>query len=180
MVFSPVASRRINETDAVPPSTRSTPLQSTPSFCRSERMRLLVASALPPSGPAKATCPLSRAIVTAALAAHPPPVMMNSLAATLVPGAGKFCTRMTMSCTAMPEQRILGLLSSAKTDLVLNPGTYNMMCDRDGRRCGESLRMFPRQHRYDLILGKPAGVLKFLAINHDLARQRLGMTADHQ
>ena len=50
----------------------------------------------------------SRAAVTAALAAQPPPVTMKSDAATLVPGAGNFFTRMTMSCTEMPAQRIVG------------------------------------------------------------------------
>ncbi|HEY7972667.1 MAG TPA: hypothetical protein VID96_07050, partial [Xanthobacteraceae bacterium] len=95
--------------------------------------------------------------MTAALAAHPPPVTMNSLAATLVPGAGKFCTRIMMSCTAMPAQRIFGFARSAKIDLVLNPGTDDVMRDRDRGRCGESLRMFAHQHRFDLIFGKPAG-----------------------
>ena len=40
--------------------------------------------------------------------------MMNSEAATLVPGAGKFSTRMTMSCTAMPAHRIFGAFLPAR------------------------------------------------------------------
>ena len=108
MVFSPAASSRMSDTEAVPPATRTAPLQSTPSLVRSVTMRLLTWSSLPPSGPAKAARPPRRAMATAALAAQPPPVMMNSDAETLVPGAGKFCTPMTMSCTAMPAHRILG------------------------------------------------------------------------
>ncbi len=52
-------------------------------------MRSLTASSLPPSGPAKAARPFSRATASAALAAQPPPVMMKSEAATLAPGGGK-------------------------------------------------------------------------------------------
>ena len=50
-------------------------------------MRLLTWSSSPPSGPAKATRPPSRATATAALAAQPPPVTMNSDGRNL--GAGR-------------------------------------------------------------------------------------------
>src|SRR5450756_3184939 len=94
-------------------------------------MRLLTWSSLPPSGPANATRPPRRAMATAALAAQPPPVMMNSDAATLLPGAGKFSTRMTMSCTAMPAHRIFGAFlpgtASVKADLALHPGADDVM-----------------------------------------------------
>jgi hypothetical protein len=80
----------------------------------------------------------------------------------------------------MPAQRIFGFARSAKIDLVLNPGADDVMRDRDRGRCGEPLWMFAHQHRFDLIFGKPAGVLKFLAVDHNLVRHCFGVTADHQ
>src|SRR5262249_55937273 len=182
MVFSPEASSRMSETDAAPPSTRTAPLQSTPSLPRSARIRLLTASSVPPSGPAKATRPFSRAIATAAFAAHPPPVMINSLAATLVPGPGKSSTRMTMSCTPMPAHRIFGTFSarSVKTYLVLHPGADDVMRDCNRRRGRKPLGMFTRQHGLNLSLAKPPGVLEFRPIDHNLVRQCFNVTADHQ
>src|ERR1039458_846447 len=73
----------------------------------------------------------------------PPPVPMNSDAATLLPGAGKFSTRMTMSCTTMPEHRILGLCfagaRSVKADLVVHPSPDDVMRDRDRKRRGQAI-----------------------------------------
>src|SRR4029077_11514841 len=88
--------------------------------------------------PAKEMSPPSRTIATAWFAAQPPPVIMNSLAATLVPGAGKCSTCITMSCTAMPAQRIFGA-ALAKTDLVLYPGADDVMRDRDRGRRGQAV-----------------------------------------
>src|SRR5215467_2756512 len=182
MVFSPEASSRMSETDAVPPSTRTALVQSMPSLPRSDRIRLLTVSSAPPSGPAKATHPFSRAIATAAFAAHPPPVMMNSLAATLVPGPGKFSTRMTMSCTAMPAQRIFGtfVARSVKAYLVLHPDADDVVRDRNRRRRRQPLRMFAHQHGLNLFLAKPPSVLELRAIDHNLVRQCFNVTADHQ
>ena len=75
--------------------------------------------------------------------------MMNSLAATLVPGAGKFSTRMTMSCTAMPAQRIFANFGArlVKVYFVLNPGADDVMRDRHRWRCRKSLRMFAHQRQ---------------------------------
>src|ERR1035437_1237361 len=70
MVFSPSASSKISDTEAVPPSIRTAPLQSMPSALRSVTMRLLTWSSLPPSGPANATRPPRRAMAPAALAAR--------------------------------------------------------------------------------------------------------------
>src|SRR5262249_27755713 len=182
MVFSPEASSRMSETDAIPPSTRTAPVQSMPSSPRSDRIRLLTASLVPPSGPVKAMHPFSRAIATASCAAHPPPVMMNSLAATLVPGPGKFSTRMTMSCTAMPAQRIFGPFGarSVKVYLVLHPGADDVVRDRNRRRRRQPLRMFAHQHGLNLFLAKPPSVLELRAIDHNLVRQCFNVTADHQ
>src|SRR5450755_1640244 len=183
MVFSPVASSRISDTEAVPSFMRTTPLQSMPSLARSARMRLLTWSSPPPSGPAKPTRPPRRATATAALAAQPPPVMMNSDADTLAPGAGKFCTRMTMSCTAMPAHKIFGACpgtGSVKADLVLHPGADEVMRDRHRRRRGQAIGVLAHQHGRDLRLGKPPGVLEFLAVHHNFAGQGLGVAADHQ
>ena len=55
MVFSPSASSRISDTEAVPPAARVAPAQSMPSAIKSATMRLLVASSSSPSGPANRT-----------------------------------------------------------------------------------------------------------------------------
>src|ERR1700690_1674924 len=183
MVFSPVASSRISDTEAVPFFMRATPLQSMPSLARSARMRLLTWSSVSPSGPANATRPPRRAMATAALAAQPPPVMMKSDAGTLVPGAGKFCTRITMSCTAMPAHKIFGAFpdaGSVKVDLVLHPGADEVMRDRYRRRRGQAVRVLAHQHGRDLRLGKPPRVIEFLVVYHDVAGQCLGVATDHQ
>src|SRR5262245_49975200 len=137
---------------------------------------------MPPSGPAKATRPFSRAIATAAFAAHPPPVMMNLLAATLVPGPGKFSTRMTMSCTAMPAHRIFGTFGarSVKTYLVLHPGADDVMRDCNRRRRRKPLVMFARQHGLNLSPAKQPGGLELRPIGHNLVRQCFNVTANHQ
>src|SRR5262249_52021349 len=100
-------------------------------------------------------------------------------AETLVPGAGKSCTRITMSCTAMPAHRILRL-RSLKADLALDPGAENVMRYGDRRRRGQAGRMRAGQEADRLVAGEPARVLELLAVHGDVVAQRLGMAADHQ
>src|SRR6185437_8928207 len=177
IVFSPWPSSRINDTDAVAPATRTTPLQSMPSAESSAMMRVLMSSWLPPSGPAKRVSPPSRAMPTAALAAQPPPVTMKSEACTFVPGAGNFSTRMTMSCTAMPEHRIVGVLRlpSAKRNLVFHPGTNDVIRDCDRWRRRQAVRMLAHQHRLDFTFAEPPRILELAAVHNDLACLCLGV-----
>lgn len=62
----------------------------------------------PPSGPASAARPPSRATATAALAAQPPLTTKKLCAAALVSGPGKRSTLNTSSSTMIPAQRIAG------------------------------------------------------------------------
>src|SRR5674476_1571444 len=109
--------------------------------------------------------------------------MTNSEAGTLVPGAGKFSTRMTMSCTPMPAHRIFGDglgARAVKADLVVHPGADDVMRDRHRRWRGQAIGVLAQQHARHLVFAKPAGVLEFLPIDHDLVRHRLGVATDHQ
>ena len=83
----------MSDTEAVPPSTRTTPLQSMPSACQvgDDAVADLVVAAAERTGEGDA--PAQPRDATAALAAQPPPVMMNSDACTLVPGARKILAR---------------------------------------------------------------------------------------
>src|SRR5215468_8814760 len=56
-------------------------------------------------------------MATAALAALPPPMEMNSLACTLVSGIGNALTRKISSRTAMPAQRMLAMSEKALVGL---------------------------------------------------------------
>src|SRR3954471_22164906 len=114
----------------------------------------------------------------AALPDCPPTVTMKSDACAFVPAAGNASTRMTMSCTAPPAQRMAVCL--VKPDLALDETADDVM--RDGkRRRGRRPDVMPAdQHASHLALAKPAGVFKFLLVDDDLAAERLGVAADHQ
>src|SRR3954465_14506265 len=108
-------------------------------------------------------------MATAALPDWPPLVTRNSEACTLAPACGNSSTRMTMSCTAPPAQRIVGRFL-VKIDPVFHPGPHDVIGDGDARRAGQPLRVLAHQHRRHLVSTKPAGVLEFLAIYRDLLR----------
>src|SRR5262245_60680529 len=89
---------------------------------------------------------------------------------------------MTMSSTAPPAQRIFDFSAfrSVKAYLVFHPGADDVMRNRNRRRRGQPLRMLAHEHRLNLALAEPAGILQFLPINHNLVRQRPGVATDHQ
>src|SRR6266481_1068071 len=176
MVRSPRASTKIADTGVRAPGTRTQPTHSTPSRCRLSMRRSAIASS--PSGAAKCALPPSRAMATAALAALPPPMVMNSLACTLVSGSGNALTRKTSSRTAMPAQRIFAM--SEKALVGFEPGADDVMGDRErmGRR--QAVGVLAQHHGGNFVAREPAGVLQLGTIDLELRRQRLGMTADHQ
>src|SRR5712692_8706684 len=176
MVRSPRASTKIPDTGVRAPGTRTQPTHSTPSRCRLSMRRSPTASS--PSGAAKYALPPSRAMATAALAALPPPMVMNSLACTLVSGMGNALTRKTSSRTAMPAQRMLAM--SEKALVGFEPGADDVMGDRErmGRR--QAIGVLAQHHGGNFVARKPAGVLQLGAIDLELRRQGLRMTADHQ
>src|ERR1700674_1620025 len=180
MVRSPRALTKIAETGVRPPGTRTQPAQSTPSRCRPAMTRSPIASSPggPPSGAAKLTVPPSRAMATAALAAQPPPMVMNSLDSTLASAIGNSWTRNTSSRTAMPAQRIWAMSDDAP--VAFQPRPDDVM--RDGDRMGDdqAAGMAAQHHGGDFIAVEPAGVLKLGAIDRELGRQRLRMAANHQ
>src|SRR5215468_6832732 len=175
MVRSPRASTKIADTGVRAPGTRTQPMHSTPSRCRLAMRRAPTASA--PSGAAKYARPPSRAMATAALAALPPPMVMNSLACTLVSGIGNALTRKTSSRTAMPAQRMLAM--SEKALVGFEPGADDVMGDRErmGRR--QAIGVLAQHHGGNFIAREPAGVLQLGTIDFKFRRQGLGMTADH-
>src|SRR5262249_8272350 len=176
MVRSPRASTKIADTGVRAPGTRTQPTHSTPSRCRLSMRRSPTAST--PSGAAKYALPPSRAMATAALAALPPPMVMNSLACTLVSGIGKARTRKTSSRTAMPAQRILGM--SKKALVGLEPGADDVVGDRERMSRRQTVGVPAQHHGGDFIAPEPARVLQLGTIDLELRRQRLGMTTDHQ
>src|SRR6266436_2419245 len=176
MVRSPRASTKIPDTGVRAPGTRTQPTHSTPSRCRLSMRRSPTASS--PSGAAKYAAPPSRAMATAALAALPPPMVMNSLACTLVSGMGNALTRKTSSRTAMPAQRMLAM--SEKALVGFEPGANDVMGDRErmGRR--QAIGVLAQHHGGNFVAREPAGVLQLGAIDLEPGRQGLRMTADHQ
>src|SRR5215831_8775403 len=172
MVRSPRALTKIAESAEVTPSSRTHPLQSTPSAASPARMRSLIGScpAGPPSGPAKLARPPSRAIATAALAAQPPPTAMNSLAIALPSGGGNSSTRKTSSSTEIPVHRMRGL---EDTRLSFDPVANDVMRDRDRRRRAEPVGMAAQQHQCHLLALEPARAFELGAVHLDVGRQRL-------
>src|SRR5262249_21408125 len=73
----------------------------------------------PPSGPASAARPPSRATATAALAAQPPLTMKKLCAWVFASGCGKRSTRNTSSSTMMPAHKIARALLPALAELNL-------------------------------------------------------------
>src|SRR5215467_15830978 len=180
MVRSPQASTKIADTGVRAPGTRTQPTHSTPSRCRPSTRRSPTASlpAGPPSGAAKYALPPSRAMATAALAAQPPTMVMNSLAPTLVSGIGNAWMRKTSSRTAIPAQRMFAISERAPIDL--EPGADDVL--RDGERMGrcQAIGVLAQHHGNNLVAGEPARVLQLRTIDLELRRQCLGMATNHQ
>src|SRR5260370_26558049 len=155
MVRSPRASTKIADTGVRAPGTRTQPTHSTPSRCRLSMRRSPTASA--PSGAAKYALPPSRAMATAALAALPPPMVMNSLACTLVSGSGNALMRKISSRTAMPAQRIFAM--SEKALVGFEPGADDVMGDRErmGRR--EAIGVLAQHHVGNFVAPDTSGAL---------------------
>src|SRR6516164_9734829 len=181
---SPRASRKIAESAVGAPAMRWQPLQSICSRASAARTRSPFKSSPggPPSGPASTARPPSRAIATAALAAQPPLTMKKLCAWVFASGCGKRSTRNTSSSTIMPAHKIARALlpALAELNLFLHPGADDVVGDGHGRRRGQAAGMTPQQHARDRLALEPAGVVELRAIDDDLARERLGMTADHQ
>src|SRR5258708_16227700 len=85
---------------------------------------------------------------------------------------GTFVTISEWECTTANE----GL----EGNLFLHPGADDVVGDGHGRRRGQAVGMTSQQHARDLLAVEPAGIVELVAIDDDLARERLGMTADHQ
>ena len=85
---------KIADSAVAKPAMRWQPAQSTPSraSAASTRSPFESSPAGPPSGPASAALPPSRAMATAALAAQPPLTTKNPLACTFPSGGGKLST----------------------------------------------------------------------------------------
>src|SRR5580658_5035599 len=182
MVRSPRTLTKIAEIAEATPSTRTQPVQSTPSRASPARMRSLTGSCPggPPSGPAKLARPPSRAIAIAALAAQPPPTATNSLACALPSAGGNSSTRKISSSTAMPVHRMRGAALGEGNDVPLDPGADDVMRDRDRRRRAEPVGVPAQQHQRDLVATEPACALELGRVDLNLVGERLGVAADHQ
>src|SRR5512132_3525945 len=181
---SPCKSMKIAESAVDTPAMRWQPTQSTCSRARAASTRSPFESSPggPPSGPASLARPPSRATATAALAAQPP-LTTKKLCASVFPSrSGKRSTLNTSSSTIMPAHKIAGApaRASAEVNLFLHPGADDVVGDGHGRRRGQAVGMTSQQHARDLLAVEPAGIVELGAIDDDLARERLGMTADHQ
>ena len=128
MVRSPCASMKISDTDAVPPVDAHDAAAIDALGARDRRrMRSLdrVVGAAERAGEARrAAQPRDRHCGIGGAAAA---VTMNSEASTLVPGAGKFSTRMTLSCTAMPAQKICGAVIAQRQPKPISRSTQARM-----------------------------------------------------
>src|SRR5262245_23318452 len=151
------------------------PRQSTCSRASAARMRspFMSSPAGPPSGPASAARPPSRAIATAALAAQPPLTTKKLSACVLPSGCGKLPTRNTSSSTMMPAHRIErgGEPWSGEVNLFLHPGADDVIGDGHGRRRGQAVGVAAQQHARDFLAIEPAGILELGAVDDDLVRQ---------
>src|ERR1700733_14073874 len=187
MVRSPRAFMKIADSAVESPSMRWQKLQSTASRVSALRTRSPLSSspAGPPIGPASAARPPSRAIATAAFAAQPPLTTKNPLACTLPSGCGNSSTRNTSSRTMMPAHKMRGApllraaVSAKDIATVLDITADDVMRDSDRRRRGQASRMLAPEHCRQFVALEPAGVLQFLAIDHDGIGQRFGVAADH-
>src|SRR5215468_9896742 len=105
-------------------------------------------------------------MATAALAALPPPMVMNSLACTLVSGLGNARTRKTSSRTAIPAQRMFAI--SEKAPVGLKPGADDVMGDRERMGRGQTIGVPPHHHGGNFVTREPARVLQFGMIDLEL------------
>src|SRR5262245_60413463 len=181
---SPRASMKMAESAVATPARRWQPVQSISSRASAANTRSPFESSPdgPPSGPASAARPPSRATATAALAAQPRLTMKKLCAWVFASGCGKRSTRNTSSSTMIPAHKIARAPppALAELNLFLHPGADDVIGDGHGRRRGQAVGMTPRQHARDLLAVEPAGIVELRAIDDDLARERFGVTADHQ
>src|SRR5262245_42433856 len=181
---SPCASRKMAESAVGAPAMRWQPLQSTCSRASAASTRSPFESSPggPPSGPASTARPPSRAIATAALAAHPPLTTKKPCAGVFASGCGKRSTRNTSSSTMIPAHKIVCAPASAlaEVNLFLHPGADDVIGNRHSRRRGQAVGMTAQQHGCDLLAVEPARIFKLQAIDDNLARARFGVAADHQ
>src|SRR5256714_13952826 len=140
------------------PSTRGHSTQSMFSRAASASIvsPMLSTPAGPPSGPEKLARAPRWAIATAALAALPPLMVRNSLACVFTSGRGNDPTRNTRSSTAMPVHSTC--LRSGEDIVRLDPGTDDMVRDRDRRRDRDLVGMLAAEHLHDLLAREPARV----------------------
>src|ERR1044072_8123883 len=103
-----------------------------------------------------------REIAIAALTAQPPSTVMNSWVMHLPPGGGNSATRNTMSCTAMPAQRIAGALEDGTA--ALHPCADDVVGDGDMRRARQAVRMLAQQHRRALVFAEPTAVHQLVGV----------------
>src|SRR5262244_975051 len=171
---SPRASMKMAESAVATSTRRWQPVQSISSRASAASTRSPFESS--PGGPP------SRATATAALAAQPPLTMKKLCAWVFASGCGKRSTRNTSSSTMIPAHKIerAPAPALAELNLFLHPGADDVIGDGHGRRRGQAVGMTPRQHARDLLSVEPAGIVELRAIDDDLARERLGVTADHQ
>src|SRR5258708_38135602 len=101
----------------------------------------------------------------------PPPMVMNSLACTLVSGIGNALTRKTSSRTAMPAQRIFAMSEQAVVGL--EPGTDDVMGDRErmGRR--QAIGVLTQHDGGNFVAREPTGVHHLGPVELELHRRRL-------
>src|SRR5215469_2152247 len=180
MARSPCGSMVTADIEEATPATRGHK-HSTCSAARLARMRSPTGSAPagPPSGPAKRARPPRRAIVTAALPAQPPEMIMKAEACVFASGRGNFSTRNTTSSTAMPVHSTSAFLS-VEDNVVLHESPHDVMGDRDRIGRGEAPRMDAGKHQRDLRAIEPARILELAVVDDDLVRARLDVAANHE
>src|SRR5271170_1623230 len=187
MVRSPRAFMKIADSAVASPPTRWQNVQSTSSrlSALSTRSPLASSPSGPPSGPASAARPPSRAIATAAFAAQPPLTTKNPVAWTLPSACGNSSTRNTSSRTMMPVQRIRGapfrraIASAEDIAAILDEAADDVMRNRDRRRRSQARRMLALEHSGKFLAFEPARVFKLIAVDGDGVGQGLGIAADH-
>src|SRR5215469_297541 len=181
MVRSPRAFMKIADKAVANPSMRWQAVQSTFSRAKalSTRSPFSSSPAGPPIGPASAARPPSRAIATAAFAAHPPLTTKNPLAWTLPSGCGNSSTRNTSSSTMIPAHKMRGARLADDIGAVLDISADNVMGDRNRWRGRQALRVLPIEHQGEFFALEPARVFQFFTIDDDGFGKRLGVAADH-
>src|SRR5258707_14333506 len=96
-------------------------------------------------------------MATAALAALPPPMVMNSLACTLLSGSANALTRKTSSRTAIPAQRMLAM--SEKALVGFEPGADDVTGALELMGRSEAIGRLAQDHGGNSVTREPAGVV---------------------